>query len=203
MKFVIGGAFQGDAFDVPDDLLRKRPASLLAAVVACQTGAARHLDGAAASLAGWGPGLGAAVQSFFSEPDAFALPPRVELAAFAGVGDWLRLELDLGTLAALAKRTSRTRRDFAWALRAKTFLRRREALGRGLSCMRELMWAESGDSYSFVFLRFTDDLYSVNVSASAPYLSVGGGDREKYGSAEDNALWAADGLSRDACDGVL
>lgn len=65
------------------------------------------------------------------------------------------------------------------------------------------MWAEPGDSYSFVFLRFTDDLYSVNVSASAPYLSVGGGDREKYGSAEDNALWAADGLSRDACDGVL
>ena len=82
--------------------------------------------GRGARLAGWGPGLGEAVERFFEDPDDFSLPPNVELAAFGGVADWLRLELDLGALAALAKRTSRNRRDFAWALRAKTFLRRRK-----------------------------------------------------------------------------
>ena len=106
-------------------------------------------------------------------------------------------------LAALAKRTSRHRRDFAWALRAKTFLRRREALGRGLSCMRQLMWAEPNSRYDFVFLRFTDDLYSVNEKSGSPFLAVGGGDREKFGSCEDNALWADDGSCRDACDSIL
>ena len=200
MRFLIDGA---DAFDVPETCLRKRASSLLTAVTACSSGEVRQLDPAAARLAGWGPGLGEAVERFFEDPDDFSLPPNVELAAFGGVADWLRLELDLGALAALAKRTSRNRRDFAWALRAKTFLRRREALGRGLSCMRQLMWAEPNSIYAFVFLRFTDDLYSVNEKSGSPFLAVGGGDREKFGSCEDNALWADDGSCREACDAIL
>ena len=200
MRFLINGA---DAFDVPETCLRKRASSLLTAVTACSSGDVRQLDPGAARLAGWGPGLGEAIERFFEDPDDFSLPPNVELAAFGGVADWLRLELDLGALAALAKRTSRHRRDFAWALRAKTFLRRREALGRGLSCMRQLMWAEPNSRYDFVFLRFNDDLYSVNEKSGSPFLAVGGGDREKFGSCEDNALWADDGSCRDACDSIL
>ena len=200
MRFLIDGA---DAFDVPETCLRKRASSLLTAVTACSSGSVRQLDPAAARLAGWGPGLGEAVERFFEDPDDFSLPANVELAAFGGVADWLRLELDLGALAALAKRTSRHRRDFAWALRAKTFLRRREALGRGLSCMRQLMWSEPNSMYAFVFLRFTDDLYSVNEKSGSPFLAVGGGDREKFGSCEDNALWADDGSCREACDAIL
>ena len=54
-----------------------------------------------------------------------------------------------------------------------------------------------------MFLRFTDDLYSVNEKSGSPFLAVGGGDREKFGSCEDNALWADDGSCRDACDSIL
>ena len=138
MRFVINGE---DAFDVPETCLRKRASSLLTAVTACSSGEVRQLDPAAARLAGWGPGLGEAVERFFEDPDDFSLPPNVELAAFGGVADWLRLELDRAPWRP-GQENPRNRRDFAWALRAKTFLRRREALGRGLSCMRQLMWAE-------------------------------------------------------------
>ena len=93
MRFLINGA---DAFDVPETCLRKRASSLLTAVTACSSGDVRQLDPGAARLAGWGPGLGEAVERFFEDPDDFSLPPNVELAAFGGVADWLRLELDLG-----------------------------------------------------------------------------------------------------------
>ena len=93
MRFLINGA---DAFDVPETCLRKRASSLLTAVTACSSGDVRQLDPGAARLAGWGPGLGEAIERFFEDPDDFSLPPNVELAAFGGVADWLRLELDLG-----------------------------------------------------------------------------------------------------------
>ena len=125
MRFLINGA---DAFDVPETCLRKRASSLLTAVTACSSGDVRQLDPGAARLAGWGPGLGEAIERFFEDPEDFSLPPNVELAAFGGVADWLRLELDLGARCGVPGTFATRRVDggapMAWRL-ASTAWRRR------------------------------------------------------------------------------
>jgi len=193
LRFTRGPAAE---FSVADDLLQQSPETRLSrlAAAAVEAGDSRvELGPVAVADNNWAAGTVAQIRAWYGD-NKRTLRPGVELQEWVAIAQWLELPAQ-GRLESLSYEDSQED-GFAREMRARLLLKSKSDVVLSVAHIKQMMRAAARRSFTFGFLRSTDDATYVNRALANPLVVVGvatgSADAARYGTPDDAFNWAED-----------